>query len=123
MLGAALLIGSMAAVAGLIELLSFKHIFEKPTAHFHALLNVGAVLLSTINFFMRYKNGPMNVVLPGGILISAIVCAGVVVSGWLGQMLVYRYGVGVTDVSKSRGPVGTGANKSRIPPDTFRKEE
>jgi uncharacterized membrane protein len=121
MLGAALVMGSIAAVAGLVELLSFKHIFEKPAAHFHAMGNAGAIVLSTINYYKRYTMGPMNFILPGGIFISAMVCGGVIVSGLLGQRLVYRLGFGVTDVTKPRGAFGT--NPSRIPPDTFRKEE
>ncbi len=102
MLGAALLTATFAAAAGLIEFLSFKHIRRINEAWHHMLGNVGAVTLSLLNFGMRYKDGPLNFILPGGLMLSLMVCTGVLISGWLGQTLVYRYGVGVTDLTKSR---------------------
>lgn len=92
-------IGALAAaVAGFIDWLSIRDGEVKKVANWHARLNVAALVIFAISFFLRMGRYsdlvgrkltiPFLLSLVGVILIS--------ISGWLGGELVFRYGVGRT---------------------------
>lgn len=92
-------IGALAAaVAGFIDWLSITDGEVKKVANWHARLNVAALVIFAISFFLRMGRYsdlvgrkltiPFLLSLVGVILIS--------ISGWLGGELVFRYGVGQT---------------------------
>lgn len=92
-------IGALAAaVAGFIDWLSIRDGEVKKVANWHARLNVAALVIFAISFFLRMGRYsdlvgrkltiPFLLSLVGVILIS--------ISGWLGGELVFRYGVGQT---------------------------
>ncbi len=92
-------IGALAAaVAGFIDWLSIRDGEVKKVANWHARLNVAALVVFAISFFLRVGRYsdlvgrrltiPFLLSLVGVILIS--------ISGWLGGELVFRYGVGQT---------------------------
>jgi len=88
-----------AAIPGIIDWLAIKDAQVKKTANWHARLNIIALVVFAISFFLRLGSYsdfvgrkltiPFLLSLVGMILIS--------ISGWLGGELVFRYGVGQTD--------------------------
>ena len=92
-------IGALAAaIPGFIDWLAIRNGEVKKVANWHARLNVIALVVFAISFFLRLGNYsdlvgrrltiPFLLSLVGVILIS--------ISGWLGGELVFRYGIGHT---------------------------
>lgn len=88
------IMGWLAAVAGLIDFLSNRFIREQAPAWPHALGNLLALVLATLNMLVHTRDAWTSVV-PWGIVLSALVVLILLVTGWLGWSLVYRHGVGV----------------------------
>jgi uncharacterized membrane protein len=101
LLGAALVMAALAAVAGLIDFFGDDRIRDLSAAWHHMLGNVVAVLLSLINWYRRYESGEAAV-LPTGLLISLIVVLILLYTGWRGWEMVYRHRVAVADDGESR---------------------
>jgi uncharacterized membrane protein len=97
LLGAALVMAALAAIAGLIDYLGDQRIRQKRQATLHLVGNVTAVVLALISFIIRYANGAEAGVLSWGIWLSLIVVLLLLFTGWLGGELVYRGKVGVAD--------------------------
>jgi uncharacterized membrane protein len=97
LLGAALVMAALAALAGLTDFLGERRIRDIRDAWLHMIGNVIAVLLSLINFYLRYSNGAEAGVFPWGLWISLIVVLLLLFNGWKGWNLVYKHGVGVAD--------------------------
>ncbi len=96
LLGAALTVAALAAVAGLTDFLGDQRIRDLSAAWHHMLGNVVAVLLSLWNWYRRYEAGD-TAVLPTGLLISFIVVLILLYTGWRGWEMVYRHRVAVAD--------------------------
>jgi uncharacterized membrane protein len=87
-----------AAIFGIIDWLGINNGEVKKVANWHARLNVAALVVFAISFFLRLGSYshlvgrkltiPFLLSLVGVVLIS--------ISGWLGGELVFRYGVGHT---------------------------
>jgi uncharacterized membrane protein len=101
LLGAALVMAALAAVAGLIDFFGDDRIRDLSAAWHHMLGNVLAVLLSLINWYRRYESGEAAV-LPTGLLISLIVVLILLYTGWRGWEMVYRHRVAVADEGETR---------------------
>lgn len=103
LLGAQVLIaiGVLGALAAAIfGLLDYSVIpagtHAKQVATRHMALNLGAVVIFAIDFFVRLAGGTDDVqVLP--IVLSVVGLLGIGLSGYLGGELAYRYGVRVAD--------------------------
>jgi uncharacterized membrane protein len=83
----------LAAVPGLVDLVSLKDPKLKKIGLWHMALNLAAVAAFAWNFWLRWQGGPgsdppLLLTLLGVALISA--------SGWLGGELVYVHGVAVS---------------------------
>ena len=88
-----------AALPGIIDWLAIKNGDVKKVANWHARLNIAALVVFAISFFLRTGSYselvgrrltiPFLLSLVGVILIS--------ISGWLGGELVFRYGIGQKD--------------------------
>jgi len=80
----------LAAVPGLIDLLSLKDPATRSVGIKHMVLNLAAVAVFALNLYLRWNStggaGPWWLTLAG--------VAAIGVSGWLGGELVYRHGVG-----------------------------
>jgi uncharacterized membrane protein len=97
MLAAGCLGALAAAVPGIIDWLAIKDRQVSRIANWHARLNIIALIVFAISFYLRIRAGahwvdyhlriPFLLSFLGVILIS--------ISGWLGGELSYRYGVGV----------------------------
>ena len=94
LLVAGLIMGVLAAVAGLIDFLSNRLIRAQPPAWPHMLGNVLVLVLSFFNALVHTRDGWTSVV-PTGLILSVLVVLILPVTGWLGWSMVYRYGVGV----------------------------
>lgn len=89
-----LIMGVLAAIAGLIDFLSNRLIRAQRPAWPHMLGNILVLVLSTFNALVHSRDAWTSVV-PTGLILSAIVVLILPVTGWLGWSMVYRHGVGV----------------------------
>jgi uncharacterized membrane protein len=96
LLGAALVMAALAAVAGLTDFMGDRRIRELSAAWHHMLGNVVVVLLSAWNWYRRYEAGEAAVV-PTGLVISLVVVLILLYTGWRGWEMVYRHRVAVSD--------------------------
>ena len=96
LLGAALIMAALAAVAGLTDFLGDQRIRDLSAAWHHMLGNVAAVLLSLWNWHRRYQGGDAAV-LPIGLALSFVVVLILLYTGWRGWEMVYRHRVAVAD--------------------------
>lgn len=86
--------GLLAAVFGLIDFASIRRARAHASGWLHAGGNVLAVALSALSLLLRWDD-PAEAVWPTGLALSAVVSLILVVTGWLGGELSYRYKVGV----------------------------
>jgi uncharacterized membrane protein len=89
-----LVMGALAAVAGLTDFLGDKRI-QGADAVKHMLANVTAVVLEVVNLVLRLNNP--DFIGSTGVYISLVVVLILLYSGWMGGKLVYRHGIGVND--------------------------
>jgi uncharacterized membrane protein len=91
-MGAGIVGALLAAVPGLIDLLSLPP-GPRKTALIHMAINLTVVVLFVINFWLRLgKPGS-----PGGLVWLSLICIGLLaISGWLGGKMVYVYGIAVS---------------------------
>lgn len=82
----------LAAIPGFIDYLSITNLRSKRIATYHMILNLGAVFLFVINFWLRFS-GSSGAILP--VILSALTIIVLGISGWLGGELVYVHGMGV----------------------------
>ena len=101
LLGAALIMAALAAVAGLTDFLGDQSIRDLGAAWHHMIGNVIAVLLSLWSWYRRYEAGDAAV-LPVGLILSGIVVLILLYTGWRGWEMVYRHRVGVSDEDEAR---------------------
>lgn len=89
----------LAALPGLIDLLSLRGTRALRTGLFHMTANLVAVAVFALNLLLRLRTpdgaGPLLLTVLGVALIG--------VSGWLGGQLVYAHGVGVNGVPPEDG--------------------
>jgi len=95
LLGIGIVMGLLAAVAGLTDFMGSERIRSMGDAVKHMLANVTAVVLSIVNFFVRLGND--SAISGIGIILSAVVVLILIYSGWKGGDLVFRHGIGVDD--------------------------
>jgi uncharacterized membrane protein len=89
-----LFVSLFAATAGLIDFLGDRRIRELRAAWIHGLGNIAALVLSFFNALIHTRDAYTSVV-PSGLILSALVVAILLVTGWNGWTLVYRHRVGV----------------------------
>jgi uncharacterized membrane protein len=96
----------LAALPGLIDLLSLRDAAIKGTAIKHMSLNLTIVVLYVINAWTRYHGSVSPNV---SLWLSIIAIALLLVSGWLGGKMVYEAGVAVhaADTAASTDTWGT----------------
>lgn len=97
LLGAAIVMALLAAVAGLTDFLGSDRVRAMSDAWQHMMGNVVAVVLAIVSFGIRLTYGPEAMVLPWGLLLSLTIVLILLFTGWKGGEMVYRHGVGVED--------------------------
>jgi len=96
LIGAGLVMGAVAAVFGLIDFVTIRRVRSLAAGWMHFLGNAAALLLSLWNLLQR-TNAPDMTVTQTGLILSAVVVAILVVTGWLGGELAYRHRIGVIE--------------------------
>jgi len=106
---------ALAAVFGLTDFLTIRRA-RNTTGWTHFLGNLTLVVLSLVNLVLRLGDH-VGAVLPWGLLISVVVGLGLLVTGWLGGELSFRYKVGVIGTERSSTdealPAGQRQNPAR----------
>lgn len=88
------IMGWLAALAGLIDFLGDRLIREVAPAWPHAIGNAVALVLATLNMLVHTRDAWTSVA-PWGLVLSAAVVLILLFTGWMGWSMVYRHGVGV----------------------------
>jgi uncharacterized membrane protein len=96
-LGAGIVMALAAALFGFIDFVGDARIRDISDAWQHLIGNLIAVVLTLINWLIRYKSGAVAGVFPWGFWISLITVLLLLFNGWKGWEMVYRYHVGVAD--------------------------
>jgi uncharacterized membrane protein len=89
-----LLFSVFAATVGLIDFFGEPRIRGLQASWIHGFGNIAALILSIFNAFIHSRDAYTSVV-PAGLILSALVVAILLVTGWNGRTLVYRHAVGV----------------------------
>lgn len=87
----------LAAAPGLIDYFSIDEAQMKRIATLHLAVNVGAVIIFAINFWLRFRL-PAESNVPLALSIIGVLAIGV--GGWLGGEMVYVKGMAVEAVEK-----------------------
>jgi len=89
-----LVMGGLAAIAGLVDFLSNRSIRALAPAWFHMIGNVVVLLLALFNSFVHSRDAWTSVV-PSGLILSALTVIVLLFTGWMGESMVFRHRVGV----------------------------
>lgn len=95
LIAAGLATGLLAGAVGAIDYFTIRRAREHKAGRIHAIGNVTAVVLSAVNLAIRWGD-PADAILWTGLILSLIVAAILVVTGWYGGELAYRHKIGVT---------------------------
>jgi uncharacterized membrane protein len=101
-LGAALVMGALAAVAGLVDFLGNERIRDLQAAWLHFIGNATVIVLSLISFYLRYRYGAAAAILPWGLVISFVVVGLLLFTGWKGWDMVYEHRVAIKPMPESK---------------------
>lgn len=96
--------GALAALVGIVDLMSLRRARTMGLAWAHAIGNVIALALVLVNFRIRMDQPELPPV-PQGLLLSTVIVAMMVITGWAGGEMTFRHGLAV-----SRG-VGVGTER------------
>jgi uncharacterized membrane protein len=96
LVAAGVITGLVAAVLGLVDFLTIQRVRSVAAGWLHFLGNLVAVGLSAVSWLLR-ANNVEGAVMPVGLALSAVVALLLLVTGWLGGELAFRYKVGVVN--------------------------
>jgi uncharacterized membrane protein len=88
------IMGYLAAIAGLTDFLGNRLIRAQAPAWPHAIGNIVVLILATLNMFVHTRDAWTSVI-PWGLVLSTAVVLIMLFTGWMGWSMVYRHGVGV----------------------------
>lgn len=91
---AGLVMGGLAAIAGLIDLLSGGPLRRHRNAWVHGIGNLLVLILAFLNSLVHAGDG-WTAVVPWGLVLSLLTVVVLVVTVWLGRGMVYRQAIGV----------------------------
>jgi uncharacterized membrane protein len=104
LLAAGLVMGALAAMFGLVDFLTIPRARTGHAGWVHFLGNATALILALVNLLLRL--GQHEPATGGELALSIIVVLILLVTGWLGGELAYRYKIGV--VEEHAAGAGTG---------------
>jgi uncharacterized membrane protein len=96
LVGAGVIMGLLAAVFGFIDFVTIGRARQGSTGWVHLFGNLLAVALSFVSVLLRIGDAK-SAVLPWGLVLSFIVVGILLVTGWMGGELAYRYKIGVIE--------------------------
>jgi uncharacterized membrane protein len=97
LIGAAIVMALVAALAGFIDFFGEPRIRRLTDAWYHMIGNLTAVVLALVNFLLRYGQGAEAAIKPWGVVLSLVVVGILLFTGWKGWEMVYRHHVAVLD--------------------------
>jgi len=97
LIGAAIVMALLAAVAGFTDFLGERRIRSLSDAWYHMIGNLIAVVIALGNFLLRISEGAGPAILPWGLVMSFVVVGILLFTGWKGWQMVYRHRVGIAD--------------------------
>jgi uncharacterized membrane protein len=101
LLGAGLVMGALAAMFGLVDFLTIPRARAGHTGWVHFLGNGVALVVALVNLVLRWGHaGPVG---GGGLALSLVTVLILLVTGWLGGELAYRYKIGVIEEAAAQG--------------------
>lgn len=109
-----LIVGVLAAAPGLADWWDIKP--DKPAKRigfYHMALNLLAITLFAANLWLRWDTAGFAGTLP--MILSVIGACVVLVSGYLGGLMVYEHGISVARVSKEKWRKEAKAGGARVP--------
>jgi uncharacterized membrane protein len=86
--------GGAAAIFGIVDFLTIGRVRQLPAGWIHALGNVVALTLAITNTYLHWNN-PIITIIPITITLSSITVVLLLITGWYGGELAYRFGIGV----------------------------
>lgn len=89
-----ILFGVLAAIAGLVDFIGRPQIRSHRIAWVHMIGNAIVLVLASFNNLVHTHDAWTSVV-PTGLILSIVTVLVLLVTGWLGQSMVYRHGIGV----------------------------
>jgi len=92
---AGVVVGALAAVAGLIDLLSRSGMRSSRIGWLHGIGNIVVLGLATLNSLVHARDG-WTAVVPQGLILSTLTVLAMIATVWLGRSMVFRRGVGVS---------------------------
>ena len=93
LIGAGLVGGVLAAVAGFIDFIGSERIRSLTYVWYHFVGNAVALVLSAISLYLRVSTAAVSVT-GTQLVLSILVVLIFLITGWLGGELVFRFGVG-----------------------------
>lgn len=94
LIGAGFIAGLLAALTGMLDFLKIDRVKKHRAGWIHMVGNVTVMVLTLVNWVLRWNNVE-SAVLPTGLILSAIVASLLAITGWYGAELVYRHKVAV----------------------------
>lgn len=88
-----LIMGGLAAIAGIVDFVRNRGARRAPRPWFHSLLNILVLGLGLLNAFIHSRDAWTSV-MPVGIILSAIVAVLVIASSWTGTKAAQTYPAG-----------------------------
>jgi uncharacterized membrane protein len=87
--------GLVAALFGLIDFVTIRRARAHSAGWIHFLGNLVAVVLAGVSVLLRRGGNQEEAIMPLGLVLSVVVSLILLVTGWLGGELAYRYKIGV----------------------------
>lgn len=94
LVGAGLVMGMLAGIAGFIDFASKRQIREIPAAKAHSVGNTVVLALAFVSLLLRIGDVE-DAIMPWGLILSLITVGILSFTGWLGGELSYRHKIGV----------------------------
>jgi uncharacterized membrane protein len=87
--------GGTAAIFGIVDFLTIGRVRQLLAGWIHALGNVIALTLAITNTYLHWNN-PISTIIPVTITLSSVTVVLLLITGWYGGELAYRFGIGVS---------------------------
>ena len=92
---AGLVMGGLAALAGIWDLLARPVLRRRQMGWIHGVGNIVVLILAFFNNLIHSRDGWIAVV-PTGLILSALTVLVLLCTVWIGRAMVYRHGIGVS---------------------------
>lgn len=92
-IGVGFVMGSLAAIAGMLDFMIVKEIRRHVTSWSHFLAAIMLLALTAANWWLRVPDPELGV-LPWGIFLSGVSMVSLTFAGWLGGRLVFEHNIG-----------------------------